>query len=113
MVASSVAPLTTAIDALLAIDTDLLDDTDIHELVVELGRQSARLEAAYCRVINRWDRRQSWADKRLEITGRPFGPGNPDAPVRRLASGPSRPGARSNASRDKSVYGGGDQRCPC
>ena len=61
MVASSVAPLITAIGSLLAVDTDTLDDTEIHELVVALGRQSARLEAAYCRVINRWDRRQIWA----------------------------------------------------
>ena len=62
MVASTLAPLTTAIDELLTVDADLLDDTDIHELVVELGRQTARLEAAYCRIINRWDRRQIWAD---------------------------------------------------
>ncbi len=61
MVASSVAPLTTAIDALLAVDTDTLDDTEIHDLVVAVGQQTARLEAAYCRVINRWDRRQIWA----------------------------------------------------
>ena len=47
MVASTLAPLTTAIDELLAIDADPLDDTDIHELVVELGRQTSRLEAAH------------------------------------------------------------------
>jgi len=62
MVASTLAPLTTAIDALHGVDLDGLDDTEIHELVVALGRQTARLEAAYCRVINRWDRRQIWAD---------------------------------------------------
>jgi len=62
MVASTLAPLTTAIDALLTIDADPLDDTDIHDLVVELGRQTSRLEAAHCRIINRWDRRRIWAD---------------------------------------------------
>jgi len=69
MVASTLAPLTTAIDALLAVDTDLLDDTDIHTLVVALGRQTARLEAAHCRMINRWDRRHVWADNGSKSPG--------------------------------------------
>jgi len=69
MVASSLAPLIAAIDALLAVDADTLDDTEVQTVVVELGRQSSRLEAAYCRIINRWDRRDIWADNGSKSPG--------------------------------------------
>ena len=34
----------------------------LHQLVVGLGAMSSRLEAAWCRLIGRWDSRQIWAD---------------------------------------------------
>ena len=53
--------LTAAIDELADLDVDALDDAELHELVVALGALSTRLEAAWCRLIGRWDRRQVWA----------------------------------------------------
>lgn len=69
MVLSTLDTLTTAIDELLALDADSIDDTGLHELVVELGRQSSRLEAAWCGVIRSWDRRQIWADNGSKAPG--------------------------------------------
>lgn len=61
--------LTEAIDGLAALDLDALDDADLHEFVVGLGAQSNRLQAAWCRLIHRWDRRQVWADNGSKAPG--------------------------------------------
>lgn len=66
---STLDTLTTAIDELLAVDVHSIDDTGLHELVVELGRQSSRLEAAWCGLIRSWDRRQIWADNGSKAPG--------------------------------------------
>jgi hypothetical protein len=54
--------LTAAVDGLAALDPDALDDGSLHEAVVALGAISTRLEAAWCRLIGTWDRRQIWTE---------------------------------------------------
>jgi hypothetical protein len=56
--------LDAAIDAVLALDVDTLSDAELHEAVVELQRQRARLGVAAARLLARWDRRQVWAGDR-------------------------------------------------
>ena len=56
------APLTAAIDGLLDIDPDVLDDAQLAEAVVELHRQQARLAAAVSRLTAAADARRVWAD---------------------------------------------------
>jgi Domain of unknown function (DUF222) len=56
------APLTAAIDGLLDIDPDVLDDTELAEAVVEVHRQQARLAAAVTRLTAAADARRVWAD---------------------------------------------------
>ena len=51
------------------LDVDTLDDSELHQLVVALGRCDTRLEAAWCRLIGRWDRRQIWADDGSKAAG--------------------------------------------
>jgi hypothetical protein len=53
--------LEAVLDDLANLDVDTLDDTTVDDLVVALGSQSTRLEAAWCRLIGVWDHRQLWA----------------------------------------------------
>ncbi|MEO7557066.1 MAG: DUF222 domain-containing protein [Acidimicrobiales bacterium] len=54
--------LQAVIDELLALDPASLDEASLHELVVDLERQSSRLAAVRAKVVARWDAVQSWAD---------------------------------------------------
>jgi Domain of unknown function (DUF222) len=56
------APLTAAIDELLEVDPDALDDTELAAAVVGLHRQQARLAAAVTRLTAAADARRVWAD---------------------------------------------------
>jgi Domain of unknown function (DUF222) len=55
------ARLVTAIDGLLSLDPDTLDDADLADAVVGLHRQQARLAAATARLTAALDARQVWA----------------------------------------------------
>ena len=54
--------LRTAIDELAASDPEALDNAELHRLVVDLHRQSARLAAVCTRAVGAWDARKVWAD---------------------------------------------------
>jgi hypothetical protein len=54
--------LSSAIDALSALDPDTLDDADLADAVVGLHRQQARLAAATARLTAAMDGRRVWAD---------------------------------------------------
>jgi len=56
-----VEQLDAAIDAALTLDVDALTDAELHDAVVELQRQRARLGVAAARLLARWDQRQVWA----------------------------------------------------
>jgi hypothetical protein len=56
------AALTAAIDGLLDVDPDTLDDTELAAAVVRLHRQQARLAAAVTRLTAAADARRVWAD---------------------------------------------------
>jgi hypothetical protein len=49
--------LSTAIDELADLDPAALSDAELHQLVVELHRQSARLASVCTRVVGAWDAR--------------------------------------------------------
>jgi hypothetical protein len=53
--------LSKAIDELGVTDLDALSDVELHQLVVELQRQSTRLAAVCTRAIGAWDARKVWA----------------------------------------------------
>ncbi len=55
-------PLDTAIDGLLAGEPDTLCDTELHDLVVGLQRQSHRLAAVRAKLISAWAARGVWSD---------------------------------------------------
>ncbi len=55
-------PLTAAIDELLGVDPDTLDDTELADTVVALHRQQTRLTAAVTRLTAAADARRVWAD---------------------------------------------------
>ena len=57
--------LSAEIDELLALDPDESDDDELHDIVVELLRQSHRLAAARARLISLWDRRPSHQDRQI------------------------------------------------
>jgi hypothetical protein len=61
MASSAVDTLREAIDELLDVDPDTLTDSEVHGLVVALGQQSTRLQAAWCQHIDPWVTRQIWA----------------------------------------------------
>jgi Domain of unknown function (DUF222) len=46
---------------LLAVDVDTVTDSELHEIVVALHRQSHRLAAARARLLARWETRGVWA----------------------------------------------------
>lgn len=50
-----------AISGLLVLDPDTLGDGELHELVVAVQRQRARLGAAAATLLSRWDHRGVWA----------------------------------------------------
>jgi hypothetical protein len=54
--------LASAIDALLTLDPDTLDDAELADVVVGLQRQQARLAAATTRLTAEMDARRVWAD---------------------------------------------------
>ncbi|MGH9192004.1 MAG: DUF222 domain-containing protein [Acidimicrobiales bacterium] len=56
------ASLATAIDGLLELDPDTLDDGELTETVIALHRQQARLAAAVTRMTAAADARRVWAD---------------------------------------------------
>ena len=56
-----VEQLDTAIEAMSTLDPDTLTDPELHDAVVELQRQRARLGVAAARLLARWDQRQVWA----------------------------------------------------
>ena len=58
----AVEQLAEATDALAALDPDTLTDGELHELVVAVQRQRARLGAATAGLLARWDSRRGWAD---------------------------------------------------
>jgi Domain of unknown function (DUF222) len=49
------------IGSVLSLDPDTLTDDELHEAVVELQRQRARLGAAVAALLARWDSRSVWA----------------------------------------------------
>jgi hypothetical protein len=53
-----------AIGDLLVVDPATLTDSELHDAVVELQRQRARLGVAAGRLLGRWDRRRVWAGDR-------------------------------------------------
>src|SRR5262245_462144 len=57
-----VEQLDEAIDALLTLDPDTLTDPELDEVVVAVQRQRARLGVVAAQLVERWDRRQIWAD---------------------------------------------------
>jgi hypothetical protein len=61
--------LAAALDELLDLDPNALDDADLHAAVVELGRQTSRLRAAWCQLISAWDTRRLWADNGSKAPG--------------------------------------------
>jgi hypothetical protein len=69
MVEGLLEALEAAIDDLAIVDVDASGDAEVHDLVVGLGRLSTRLEAAWCRLIARWDARQVWADDGSKASG--------------------------------------------
>jgi len=62
MVGGLLARLEALLDDLAELDVDTLGDGELHQMVIALSRCDTRLEAARCRLIGRWDRRQIWAD---------------------------------------------------
>ena len=54
--------MATAIDELAASDLDALSDGELHQLVLDLQRQSARLASVCTRAVGAWDGRKVWAD---------------------------------------------------
>jgi Domain of unknown function (DUF222) len=56
------APLSAAINGLLDVDPDTLDDTQVADTVVALHRQQSRLAAAVTRLTAAADARRVWAD---------------------------------------------------
>jgi hypothetical protein len=54
--------LNTAIGELAASDPDALSDVELHQLVVGLHRESARLASVCTRAVGAWDARKVWAD---------------------------------------------------
>src|SRR5438105_14020446 len=54
--------LATVINALGLGGPDELSDTELHQLVIDLERESSRLAAVRARYLGAWDRRRSWAD---------------------------------------------------
>ena len=69
MVGGLLARLEALLDDLVALDVDTLGDGELHQMVVSLSRCDTRLEAALCRLIGRWDRRQIWADNGSKAAG--------------------------------------------
>ncbi len=69
MVGGLLEGLSAVIDEFAAIDVDTLGDDELHDAVVGLGAVSSRLEAQWCRLIGRWDRRQVWADNGSKAAG--------------------------------------------
>jgi hypothetical protein len=61
-----VEQLDAAIDAALALDIDTLSDPELHDALVDLQRQRARLGVAAARLLARWDGRQVWAGDRSQ-----------------------------------------------
>ena len=53
--------LTSAIDALTALDIDALTDTELHTAVVSLQRLGDRLTVITAPLLQRWHHRQVWA----------------------------------------------------
>src|SRR2546426_3399607 len=54
--------LASAIDALAAVDTILLPDDDLHDLVIGLEAEESRFAAIRARLVAAWDGRRLWAD---------------------------------------------------
>lgn len=54
--------LSETIDALLDVDLDTLDDTGLHDALIALQRERARLGAVAARLTHSWVRRGVWAD---------------------------------------------------
>jgi hypothetical protein len=61
--------LATALDELLDLDAASLTDGELHDAVVDLGRQTSRLRAAWCQLIREWDVRRVWADNGSKAAG--------------------------------------------
>ena len=61
--------LAAALDELFDLDPASLDAAQLHEAVVELGRQTSRLQAALCGLIRQWDLRRVWADNGSKAAG--------------------------------------------
>jgi Domain of unknown function (DUF222) len=59
--ANGVEELAAAVDGLLAVDVDALDDVQLKKFVVGVACQEARLAAAKARVVHRWESSAVWA----------------------------------------------------
>ena len=59
--ASGLDDLTAAVDALLELDVDALDDDALGELVVGLHREESRQAAVKARLLRRWEAAAMWA----------------------------------------------------
>jgi hypothetical protein len=53
--------LAEGIDELLRLDADVLDDAELHRLVMAVQAERARLGVAAAALVARWDRRGTWA----------------------------------------------------
>ncbi|QQS23624.1 MAG: DUF222 domain-containing protein [Actinomycetota bacterium] len=53
---------TAGIDAMATVDPDALSDVELHELVVAMQRQCARIGVARAALLRRWDARGVWTD---------------------------------------------------
>ena len=62
--------LATALDELFDLDPTALSDDELHDAVIDLGRQN-QLRAAWCQLVRTWDTRQLMGRRRLESTRRP------------------------------------------
>ena len=58
---AAVAQLAAAVDELLAVDPSSLADDDVHEVLLDLARQEARLAAVRARLLPRWERGGAWS----------------------------------------------------
>jgi hypothetical protein len=66
--APEVQPVDAAVDDLLALDVDNIDDRALSDAVVELRRVQARLAAVHARLVDRVERRRPWALEQYRTT---------------------------------------------
>src|SRR5262245_7466078 len=61
MVGGLLEGLEAAIADLADVDVEALDDDELSDAVIALGRVSTQLQASWCRLVAEWDGRRLWA----------------------------------------------------